>query len=168
MTDFDPQQEQADEAFAKAYELDRRGCSAQADREFARAAKLDPAEYRTPLRLSNAAFDDLVEKAIDTLPGAFKPYLEDVVVVVRDFATAEETAATQEPNEGLLGLYEGIPRTERGTDEAALSDRVIIFKREHEIAFPDRTELIDQVRRTVIHEIGHHFGLGEDDMGEYA
>ena len=145
--------------------LDRSGDEVAADRWFARAQELDPDEYPMPLRLAGDAFDALVARALDTLPAAFLPYLEQVSVIVREYPTGEQES---DAGDGLLGLYEGVPRTERGEGEQDMLDRVFVFKREHEMAFTSLAELEDQVRRTVVHEIGHHFGLGEDDMGEYA
>ncbi len=155
----------ADEAFERALELDRRGDDAAADRWFTRARDLDPAEYPLPLRLDSAEFERIVANALDSLPERFLPYLVQVSVIVRDYPTPEQEASA---GDGLLGLYEGVPRTERGEGERDMLDRVFVFKREHEIEFPDPAVLADQVRRTVVHEIGHHFGLGEEDMGEYA
>jgi predicted Zn-dependent protease with MMP-like domain len=66
---------------------------------------------------------------------------------------------------GLLGLYHGIPLTNRSVQHSGtLPDRITIYKKNIEAYCDSRAEIVDQVRRTVLHEIGHHFGLGEGDL----
>jgi predicted Zn-dependent protease with MMP-like domain len=142
--------------------LDRAGREAEADAELARAAALAPEEFPLPLRLEAAAFDRLVAEALDSLPERFDPYLRQVVVAVRDYP------ARGDPDPHILGLYVGVPRTERGPGQEEHLDQVFIFKRNLELMVRDAAELREEIRKTVVHEIAHHFGLGEEDMGEYA
>ena len=70
-----------------------------------------------------------------------------------------------EGDELLLGLYHGRPRTERSVEDSApLPDVIYIFQDDVELASDSETELIEQVRTTVLHELGHHFGMSEDDL----
>jgi predicted Zn-dependent protease with MMP-like domain len=102
------------------------------------------------MRVSMQQFERLVQEAIDSIPDDFQPYLENTVFIV------EESSPT-----GLMGLYEGA-----GALHAAegLPERITIFKRSHERAATSFKELVVEVRRTILHEIGHHFGMEEDEL----
>lgn len=146
--------------FEKACCLDRLGRERDANREFRAAASLDPDDYPEPVRLTAEDFDAIVRNALDSIPERFDPYLRQVVVVVRDHPDSSDPF--------VLGLYDGVPRTERDHDLRDHLDRIFIFKRNLEIECFDENELREEVRKTVIHEIAHHFGLEDEDMGEYA
>lgn len=121
---------------------------------------------RSP-RLSRRAFEALVARALASIPARFRPYLDNVVVEVTD-RPSRETLREMElgPDEALYGLYEGTPLTERELDaEPLLPDRVTIYQIPLEEDFGgDPEEIVRQIRVTVIHEVGHHFGLSDDDM----
>jgi predicted Zn-dependent protease with MMP-like domain len=95
-------------------------------------------------------FEDLVGKAIDSIPDAFQPYLENTVFIV------EESSP-----EGLMGLYHGSGALHAGE---GFPDRITLYKRSHEQSTSTREELMEEVRRTILHEVGHHFGMDEDDL----
>jgi len=153
--------EKASIHFEMASCLDRLGTAAAADAEF-RKAERHSGEYPAPSRLGPEEFDALVAQALDSIPDKFQPYLRQVSVVTRDYPTGED------PDPFLLGLYVGVPRTERSIDEKDNPDTIFIYKRNHELLNLPREELREEIRKTVVHEIAHHFGLGEQDMGEYA
>lgn len=155
-------QEEAEARYDLAASLDHLGRVAEADAEFQRAARLAPDDFPVPPRMTRAEFEDLVAKALDSIPSRFEPYLRQVAVTVEDYPSRDE------PGPFILGLYDGVPRTERTHDEEGHLDRVFIYKRNHELLNLPREEVLEEVRKTVIHEIAHHFGLGEEDMGEYA
>jgi predicted Zn-dependent protease with MMP-like domain len=140
--------------------LDRLGRVAEADGEFRHAAALDPEGCPFPPRLPEARFEALVAAALDSIPARFRRYLDQVVTVVRDYP------APDDPDPFLLGLYVGVPRAERTLATADHLDHVIVFKRSHELRCRDEDELRDEVQRTVVHELAHHFGLEDDDMDE--
>ena len=154
--------ERAEIHFENACELDRLGRTEEADEEFRRAAALAPEEFRAPLRLERQAFEKIVAESLDSIPERFDRYLRQVVVAVHDYP--EEIDAPPD----LLGLYVGIPRTERDHELRDHLDRVFIFKRNLEIDSPDPDELREEIRKTVVHEIAHHFGMTDEEMGEYA
>ena len=90
------------------------------------------------------------------LDPALRKALDNVSIAVEDF-----------PESGLsdqFGVYEGIPRTERASYNFAVPDRIVIYRVPLESTFPDRAELEEQIRLTVLHEIGHHFGMDEDRL----
>ena len=102
-------------------------------------------------------FDGHVRAALDELPPHIAEALQNVAVVVED-----ENA--EEPD--LLGLYHGVPLPERGDMAGALPDRISIYRIPLEESFPDPDELRSEIRITVLHELGHYFGLDEDRLAE--
>ena len=102
-------------------------------------------------------FEDHVRAALDELPPHIAEALQNVAVVVED-----ENA--EEPD--LLGLYHGVPLPERGDMAGTLPDRISIYRIPLEESFPDPDELRSEIRITVLHELGHYFGLDEDRLAE--
>jgi predicted Zn-dependent protease with MMP-like domain len=102
-------------------------------------------------------FDDVVRAALDELPSEIAAGLRNVAVVVE-----EENA--EDPD--LYGLFEGVPLTEGGPDAGDLPNRIAIYRRPLEADFADEDELRDEIRITVLHELGHYFGLDEDRLAE--
>ncbi len=119
-------------------------------------------------RLSRAEFERLVARAVRSLPPRFLQRLENVEVVVEREPSEEELdSAGIEPGGTLLGLYQGVPQTQRGTWYGSiLPDRITIYQRPIEAVARDRREIRKEIRVTLMHEIGHHFGLGEDALSE--
>lgn len=102
-------------------------------------------------------FEDHVRAALDSLP-------EDVSAAMRNVAVVVEEENVDDPD--LFGLYEGVPLPERGDDAGALPDRIAIYRRPLEDEFPDPLELQREIRITVLHEIGHYFGLDEERLAQ--
>ncbi len=119
-------------------------------------------------RLSRAEFEGLVARAVNLLPQRFLARLENVDVVVEEEPTDDDLElAGVEPGGTLLGLYHGIPQSERGSwYGSALPDRIVIYQRPIEALARNRREIQKEIRITLMHEIGHHFGLGEDELSE--
>jgi predicted Zn-dependent protease with MMP-like domain len=120
------------------------------------------------VRLSRTEFEKLVARAVQSLPPKFLERLENVEVVVEDEPTDEDLElAGIEPGGTLLGLYQGVPQSQRGTWYGnILPDRIVIYQRPTEGVAGDRREIREEIRITLMHEIGHHFGLDEDDLSE--
>jgi predicted Zn-dependent protease with MMP-like domain len=118
------------------------------------------------MRVPPEEFESLVEKALDGLPEEFAELLENVAVMVQEEPDPEDLEAMGfDPEEELFGLYQGVPLSERDSFySAALPDRVLIYRGPILRACADRRAVIREVRDTVVHELGHHFGLDEDDM----
>ena len=118
--------------------------------------------------VSSAIFEQLVERALAELPQQFAEFLEEVPLEVRPRPSiAQLKRLGLGEDDLLLGLYEGIPLTERSVEHSGVRPAVIyIFKEDVELASDTEAELVDQVRTTVLHEIGHHFGMDEDDLDE--
>jgi predicted Zn-dependent protease with MMP-like domain len=102
-------------------------------------------------------FEDMVVTALDSLPEDLGRLMRNVAVIVE-----------HDPGPpGLLGLYEGIPLTDRTSDYAGvLPDRITIYRRAICAICRTEQEVADEVRRTVVHEIAHHFGIDDDRLTE--
>ena len=113
-------------------------------------------------------FAELVEEAVLGLPDEFAKKLENIEIVVEDRPDAETIRRMKlERGHTLLGLYHGVPRTERHETAPPLyPDRITIYRRPILAICRTPDEVRAQVRETVIHEIGHHFGLSDEEMGE--
>ncbi len=110
-------------------------------------------------------FEQLVAEALDTLPEEIARMMSNVQVVVENEPSQDQLRFVP-PGHTLFGLYHGIPLTKRGVYDQALPDKISIFR--GPIVRSERTpeRIREQVRRTVIHEIGHHFGIGEARLHE--
>jgi predicted Zn-dependent protease with MMP-like domain len=115
---------------------------------------------------SRREFDELVEEAVLGLPDEFARKLENIEIVVEDEPDAETVERMKlERGRVLLGLYHGVPRTARHESAPPLyPDRISIYRRPIMAVCRTPDEVRRQVRATVIHEIGHHFGLTDADM----
>jgi predicted Zn-dependent protease with MMP-like domain len=105
-------------------------------------------------------FEQLVEEALDSLPQSVLPLLDNVAIVIEDEPSDEELDRSRVPIGGTLyGLYEGVSPINYGADWATVPNKITIFRLPLEEDFPNPAELKQQVRATVLHEIGHHAGL---------
>ena len=119
-------------------------------------------------RVSKAEFEGLVERALAELPARFAEFLEEVPVEIMDKPDARQVRQYQfsDPKR-IMGLYDGVPLTERSVEHSGVRPPVIyIFRETIERFATSEADLIQQVRTTVLHEIGHHFGMSEDDLDE--
>jgi predicted Zn-dependent protease with MMP-like domain len=111
-------------------------------------------------------FYELVERALDGLPPELSRLLDNVAIVVDEWPDYSTPLVSGGPAETLYGLYEGVPLTERGAGYyGVLPDKITIFRGPLERDF-ETTELEEQVRITVVHEIAHYFGFDEDRLEE--
>ena len=128
--------------------------------------------------MSLARFGRVVAKVMEELPEELKGYLDNVVVDVEeepDAATLRRAGFTEEEiaaGETLLGLFDPLELptafSTDAVDPEAMLHRLVIFKRPLEDEFPDRRELLVQTRKTVIHELAHHFGLSDRDLERWT
>ena len=116
--------------------------------------------------MTREAFEKIVAEALDSIPSKFRRAMSNIAVVVEDEPSMEILQEMEiEPPDTLFGLYTGIPLTERGWGHGnALPDRILIFQGPHEREAADEDELIVSVGETLIHEIGHYFGLSEEEI----
>lgn len=112
-------------------------------------------------------FTRLVERALDGLPPEIAAMLDNVEVVVEEEPQPHHLAAAEAADGELFGLYEGVPRVERDSAYGlVLPDTITIFRGPLERAFRSPTAIAREVRITVAHELGHHFGLDEARLAE--
>jgi predicted Zn-dependent protease with MMP-like domain len=114
------------------------------------------------------AFESHVADALKSIPRRFRDAMRNIAIVVEDEpdpALLEDMEI--EPPDTLLGLYQGVPLTERTWDDGnRLPDRILIFRGPHERAAEDEDDLVVAIGETLIHEIGHYFGLSEEEIEE--
>lgn len=118
--------------------------------------------------MNPADFEALVAQALDDLPEPFASHLDNVQVVVADRPSVDQLRSVDVAHGAtLLGLYEGIPQTQRGMGYTfVLPDKITIFREPIVDICSDETEIREQVTITVIHEIAHHFGIDDERLHE--
>ena len=118
--------------------------------------------------VTTAEFEQLVEEALGELPPRFAELLDNIVVVVEQEPTEHDLEAMDDEaydnGAELLGLYRGVPMTRRTHDMSLLPDQVAIFRGPILRVARTRAQIVRQIKETVIHELGHYFGLGDADM----
>jgi len=121
-----------------------------------------------PYAVSKKEFESLVERAISDLPQPFADFLEEVPVEIHTRPSGKLLRELGlEEDELLMGLYRGVDRTRRSVEDSGrLPDVIYIFQEDHELVCANRAQLVEEVRKTVLHEIGHHFGMSEEDLNE--
>src|SRR5208337_3648527 len=109
--------------------------------------------------MERSKFEALVAQALRGLPKAFREKLSNVAIIVEDVPPEEAES------EGLLlGLFHGIPRTEKSVFFSTPPDRIFLYQRNIEAICASEAEVSWQVRATLLHEVGHYFGLSEDEL----
>jgi predicted Zn-dependent protease with MMP-like domain len=115
------------------------------------------AQNRAVIEIDPVRFEEMVSEALDSLPEEFGTLMRNVVVLVEH----------GEGPPGLLGLYEGVPLTVRSTQySGVLPDRITIYQRAICADCWSEWDVEDQVRKTLIHEVAHHFGIGDERLRE--
>jgi predicted Zn-dependent protease with MMP-like domain len=108
------------------------------------------------IEVAPSRFEEMVADALDTVPPELARMMRNVVVVVEDGTVP-----------GLLGLYEGVPLTARMSDySAVLPDKITIFRTAICAVCDTEQDVVNEVRTTVVHEVGHHFGIDDDRLHE--
>jgi predicted Zn-dependent protease with MMP-like domain len=127
-----------------------------------RAARGVPQRYRTDKR----TFDRIVRETLATLPAAFQARISNLAVVVEEWPPDDADEVDVEEGGDLLGLYQGVPFGERqsGGYSMVLPDRITIYRQPILASVRSEAEAREEIRLTVLHEIGHYFGLGDDEL----
>lgn len=116
--------------------------------------------------LTDKQFDVLITRAMDELPQEYIKGLKNVAIVMADEPTNEQRQKMHLGNHSLLlGLYEGVPLTARGSGwSGMLPDKITLFKHEILAVSHDNAGLFEQIKRTLWHEMAHYYGLSHEDM----
>jgi len=103
-------------------------------------------------------FEQLVGQVLDNLPEPFRARLANLAIMVED-------APPSEPRGGLLlGLFSGVPCTQKSVFAATPPDHIYLYQKNIEAVCANEQEVVRQIRDTLLHEIGHYFGLNEDEL----
>ena len=117
--------------------------------------------------MTRREFERIVEEAVRSLPESFRSRIENVVIRVSESPNRRQSRSqeTKGHEPSLYGLYEGIPKTERGVDDSFQQpDRITIFKRAIERDHRSRPAMVKCIQETVLHELGHYFGLDDSQL----
>ena len=118
--------------------------------------------------MERSAFEKLVAEALRSIPRKFRKEMRNIAIIVEDEPSKEllrEMDVT--PPDTLLGLYSGVPLTERSWHgEQRMPDRILIFQGPHERDSRDDDDLVVAIAETLIHEVGHYFGMSEEEIEE--
>lgn len=121
-------------------------------------------------RLSREHFVSLAEQALRDLPAEFSDYLTNITIDIEDYPTNEDSRITGAQREHLLGLFRGIEYPQKGGffDAAPLlPDRIVLFQRNIEDICSSEDEIGEEIWLTLFHEIGHYFGMTEEELRRY-
>lgn len=148
---------------------ERDGDLKKANELASRAGALD-SEYVIPFRVDEATFRKLVQTALEDIPQRFRDALDgDVAILVEPVPLLEILRSEDPPlDPELLGLYYGTPLPERDqpTVVTALPDRIFLFQHNLEHVVDNRDDLVEQIRITLFHEVGHYFGFSDEELEE--
>jgi predicted Zn-dependent protease with MMP-like domain len=118
--------------------------------------------------VDRAKFETVVADALQSIPRDFRDAMRNIAIVVEDEPSRQLLREMDiDPPDTLFGLYQGTPLTERSWDYGnALPDRILLFQGPHEREADDEDDLVISVGETLIHEIGHYFGMSEEEIQE--
>ena len=117
------------------------------------------------MKFDEQTFLELIQQAVDLLPDEFRDRMENVEIEVLPLADPDTCRKMGIGNPyNLLGLYHGVPLTERHVEGAYWPDHITIYQKSIEAASEDQPDAVERIRVTVLHEIGHFFGMTEDDL----
>ena len=161
----------ADAHYWTAMCLERAGDFEAAEASFRRAAELDEERFRLPTRLPPEEFDRIVQDASTRLPEYFRAYLKTIHVVVDDLPPLDLLLEFDPPlDPEILGLFVGTPLVERSLLETVPGppDRIHLFRRNLERFADGSEQLVDEIRITMLHELGHAMGLDDEGLRRYG
>lgn len=153
----------ADVLYLRAVLAELQERQVEADRLYRLACARDPETYVGPVRISDDEVHALLNETIAALPAPVVATFHNLSV---QLLPVPDSVLHRDVDPEILGLYSGTPVGESEESPVRLPDRVYIFKRNLERIAADREELIEQLRITLLHELGHHLGWDEDDLAE--
>lgn len=121
-------------------------------------------------RVSREHFESLAEEALETLPERYRKYFENITIIVEDHPVSEDVTRLKSKRELLLGVFSGVPYPDKKgffNIPYPLPDKIILFQKNIEDLCSSEKDLIEQIQKTLIHEVGHYFGLSERELRRY-
>ncbi len=146
--------------------LEYRGRYPEAMIAFQKAQTLDKEHYLAPRRIRDEDLDAVMQEAIAVLPPRIKSAVDDVAILVEEYPTEELLKETDPPfPPDILGMFTGTSRAERGAGVSGSTPNTIhVFRRNIEHFVGEREEVVDELRVTLLHEIGHYLGMDEEEL----
>jgi len=123
-----------------------------------------------PYRVSRQEFEALAERALESLPEEYKSYFSNIAILIEDYPGSEDLRRVNAKKELLLGLFSGVPYPRKGgffDIPYPLPDKIILFQKNIERICSTEKQLVEQIQKTLVHEVGHYFGLSERDLRKY-
>jgi predicted Zn-dependent protease with MMP-like domain/Flp pilus assembly protein TadD len=154
-------------AHALGLVAERRGDAEKARRRFARARALAPDEFAATVRLSAAEFEAAVEAALAALPEPVRRYLANVAISVEDLPADADLLGSDPPlSPGILGLFRGAPYGQKSSMDpwSHFPSAIVLYQRNLERFARSPEELVEEIRITLVHEVGHFLGLDEEEL----
>jgi predicted Zn-dependent protease with MMP-like domain len=115
--------------------------------------------------MEREAFAKVMQEVLDSLPEEFRDRIRNVAVLVEDFPPGQLSTPSGQPKKLLLGLFHGVPMTKKSVFNLSTGpDYVVLYQKNIEAVCSTEVEIRAQIRRTVIHEFGHYFGMDEEQL----
>ncbi len=121
-------------------------------------------------RTSREHFDGLVEEAMRTIPRRFGRYFTNVNILVEDYPTEVDLEGLEADKYSLLGVFRGVSYPSKGgffDQMPPLPDTIVLYQKNIEAICRSEKQLIEEIQKTLIHEVGHYFGMSEEDLRKY-
>jgi predicted Zn-dependent protease with MMP-like domain len=164
MRPADPEEDDPDRAELEGRVREARGEFAPADRLFLLATKLDPDEFPLPVRMSEADFQSILDRVLESLPNVIREAVAEVPVLVTPKPTRDIAERAPHITPDLLGLFVGTSIGEKVAAPSGYGDVVMLFQRNLERAGRSRAEVSKEIRITLLHEYGHYLGFDEEEL----
>jgi len=113
--------------------------------------------------MERGEFAKVVEEVLDSLPVEFRKRIRDVAVLVEDLTPNQPLSRSGRPRQLFLGVFHGVPTTKKSVFNLP-TGHIFLYQKNIEAVCSSEAELREQIQRTVIHELGHYFGMGEDQL----
>lgn len=119
--------------------------------------------------MDRKSFEKLVQETLDRIPAEFQAAMKNIAIVIEDRPGPEADDPDSEEDGVLYGLYQGISLPDRSADDSGTTpDVIFLYQKALEADFPDREDLIREIEITIVHEIAHYFGFGEETLEQYG
>jgi predicted Zn-dependent protease with MMP-like domain len=148
---------------------ERRRDTQEARRRFSAANREAPDDYPAPVHLSAREFDGAVEAALIELPTQIREYLSNVAITVEDVPALDDLMAADPPlSPSILGLFRGSPLGDKASMDpwSHFPSSIVLYQKNLQRLARDHEELLDEIRTTLVHEVGHFLGFDEEDLWE--